>query len=221
MRYETLVELNNVYLRTDRGAQVFQDFSFKLEAGCSAVITGGAGSGKTSLVELIVGQRKAQSGSVEVMGEVLQRATSAGLRRIRRSIGGVGGIFGLMPSLTVAENITFPLVLAGERRRVRRERLLRALSEFSLLKLAAQYPPTLTRVENTLVQFARASIAYQPLMLIDEPLAGLDRRTYQRILDSLLSASLSGRSMIILTSDSLGKPLPHTDYHTISQGALA
>jgi len=125
-----------------------------------------------------------------------------------------------MPSLTVAENITFPLVLSGERRKVQRERLLKMLTEFSLLKQAGEYPRSLTRVENTLVQLARASVAHQPLILIDEPLAGLDRKTYQRIFEYLISVSLSGRSMIILSSDTLPQQLPNADYYQIVDGAL-
>ncbi len=220
MAQDVLVELNNVYLKSDRGGQVFRDLSFTLEAGRSAVITGAAGSGKTSLAELLVGLRPVQSGSVEVMGQTIKAKKVRTMKQVRRKIGGVGGIFGLMPSLTVAENITFPLVLAGERRRVRRERLLKMLTEFSLLKQAGEYPPSLTRVENTLVQFARASIAHQPLMLIDEPLAGLDRKTYQWIFEFLVSVSLSGRSMIILSSEILSRELPNTDYYQIIDGAL-
>jgi ABC-type ATPase involved in cell division len=217
---DVLVELNNVYLKSDRGGQVFRDLSFTLEVGRSAVITGAAGSGKTSLAELLVGLRPVQSGSVEVMGQTIKAKKVRTIKQVRRKIGGVGGIFGLMPSLTVAENITFPLILAGERRRIRRERLLKMLTEFSLLKQAGEYPPSLTRVENTLVQFARASIAHQPLMLIDEPLAGLDRKTYQRIFEYLVSVSLSGRSMIILSSEILSRELPNTDYYQIVDGAL-
>ncbi len=220
MVQNVLVELNNVYLKSDRGGHVFQNLSFTLNTGRSAVITGSAGLGKTSLVELLVGLRPVQGGSVEVMGQTVKPERARTVKLVRRKVGGVGGIFGLMPSLTVAENISFPLILAGERRRVRRERLLKMLTEFSLLRQAGEYPHSLTRVENTLVQFARASIAHQPLMLIDEPLAGLDRKTYQRILEYLVSVSVSGRSMIILSSEILSQELPNTDYYQIVDGTL-
>jgi len=221
MAEKVVAELNNVYLESDRGAQVLQDLNFKLHAGHSAVITGPAGSGKTTLVELLVGLRFAQSGSVELFGEYLKTGSARSIRYVRRRIGGVGGIFALIPSISVAENIMMPLVLAGERRKVRQERLLKMLSEFSLLKCAGEYPSSLTRVEITLVQFARASIAHQPLMIIDEPLAGLDRETYQRITDYLVTVSLSGRSMIILSSEILSQQLPNMDYYQLMNGALS
>ncbi len=105
MAQDVLVELNNVYLKSDRGGQVFRDLSFTLKAGRSAVITGAAGSGKTSLAELLVGLQPVQSGSVEVMGQTIKPEKARTIKQVRRKIGGVGGIFGLMPSLTAAENI--------------------------------------------------------------------------------------------------------------------
>ncbi len=129
-------------------------------------------------------------------------------------------MYDLISSFTVAENITYPMVLCAERAKVRRKRLRRMLTEFSLLKQAGQYPGALTRVENSLVQFARASIANQPLMIIDEPSAGLDKRTFDRVFEYLVKVSLSGRSMLILTSEVPQQKLPNTDYYQISQGNL-
>lgn len=215
------VELHNVFLRSDRGEQVFRDLEFTLQTGRSAVITGPAGAGKSSFVALLVGTKFAESGSVEVFGRLVMRRRRRLIKHIRRQIGGVGGIFRLMPTFTVAENVCFPLVLAGVRKRVRRERLFKVLTDFSLLKQAREYPHGLTRVESTLVQFARATIANQPLLIVDEPAAGLDSRTFQSVFEYLVKVSLSGRSMIILTSEPLNRELPNTDYYRISGGGLA
>ena len=215
-----IVELSNIYLKSDRGGQVFRDLNFRLESGRSAVIVGGAGSGKSSLVEMLVGLRRPTSGSVELFGELVGSGRGRTIRRVRRKIGGVGGLFSLVPSFTVAENITYPLVIAAERKKVIKERLLKMLTEFSLLKQAGEYPDGLTRVENTLVQFARASIANQPLIVIDEPSAGLDQSTFERVLGYLVKVSLSGRSMIILASEPPPQELPSTSYYRIENGAL-
>ena len=125
-----------------------------------------------------------------------------------------------MPSYTVSENIQFPLVLGAERKKVRKERLMKMLTEFSLLKQAGTLPDKLTRVEHTLVQLARASIANQPLIIIDEPLAGLDQKTYERIYDYMVKLALSGRSMIIVTGETLPTNFPNTDRYQIMNGAL-
>ncbi|MEE8576247.1 MAG: ATP-binding cassette domain-containing protein [candidate division Zixibacteria bacterium] len=215
-----VIELNNIEMPDDRGGFVFRGLSIKIEAGCSAIITGAAGSGKTTLVDLLLGLKGASSGSVELFGDMIGKRRGRVIRRVRQKIGGVGGHFRLVPSLTVAENITLPLVLAGERRKVQKERLLKALSEFSLLKQAGEYPQSLTRVESTLAQFARASIAHQPLLIIDEPAALLDARTWQRVHEYLVKVILSGRSLLILTSETLQPELPKTDQYNLSGGVL-
>lgn len=214
---ESIVQLTNVYLKSDRGTEVFRDLNLRLAPGESAVIVGGAGAGKTLLVELLVGLRFPDAGAVELFGELVRRSS---LKRLRRKIGGVGGPFDLLPTLTVAENIALPLVLAGERRRTIRERLRKVLAEFSLLPQASAYPTHLTRVERALVMFARASVANQPLVIIDEPLAGLDSRTAERIVEWLTRAALSGRTMIILASDRFAGDLPNCRRYRLVNGVL-
>lgn len=215
-----IIELNNVYLKSDRGGHVFKDLCFDLPADRSAVISGPAGSGKSLLVQLLIGQREADSGSVELFGQPVNRRKTFKLDRLRRKIGGVGGVFGLIPSMTVQENILFPMVVQAQSKRIQRDRLRKVLTEFSLLKQAQEYPHALTRVESSLVQFARASIANQPLMIIDEPTAGLDRETFKRMFDFLVRTALSGRSMLILTSENQLETLPNTDNYRIQNGSL-
>ncbi|MCX6835908.1 MAG: ATP-binding cassette domain-containing protein [candidate division Zixibacteria bacterium] len=203
---EPVVELTDIHLRADRGGFVFRGLNLTIESGQSAVIIGPSGSGKSTLAELLIGLRRADQGRVCLFGHELKKHRH--FRRVRRHIGGVGGPFALVPSLTVAENISLPLVLNAEPRNVQRERLFRILSEFSLLKLAGKYPNQLTRVENTLVQFARAAIANQPLMLIDEPSAGLDSANYQRVTEFLVRMAVSGRSLLILASQTPPGEIP-------------
>jgi putative ABC transport system ATP-binding protein len=215
-----IVELTNVALKSDRGGTVFRDLNLKIMPGRSAIIIGPAGSGKTTLTEMLIGRRFADSGAVEVFGDLLTRRRKRVIRRVRKRIGGVGGPFELLPLLTVTENITLPLVLTATRKKIQRERLRKALTEFSLLNQANQYPSRLTRVERTLVQLARASVANQPLIIIDEPLAGLDVKTYRRIVDYLVKVAVSGRSMLILASETPSTDLPETDYYEIVNGVL-
>ncbi len=221
MSDKTIVELTNVYLKTDRGYEVFKDFNLKLLSGESAIIYGPAGSGKSTLIELLLGKRFVDSGSVEMFGSMLKPRQKKLIKSIRRKIGGIGGLFSLVPTYTVAENITFPLVLSGERKKVQKERLMTMLTEFSLLNQASVYPAKLTRVENTLVQFARANVAHQPLILIDEPLAGMDAKTYERIYDYMVKLSVSGLSLLIVSSEELKSSLPNTSsYHLLNGGLV-
>jgi ABC-type ATPase involved in cell division len=220
MMSDRVLELTNVALRNDRGGYVFRDLTLSVKQGESAIITGSSGSGKTSMIELVTGLRFADSGSVEVFGEQVARGRRSALRRIRRRIGGVGGPFGLLPAMTVSENILLPMILAGIRKKARAERLLAVMTEFSLLKVASVYPDSLTRVETTLALMARASVAHQPLMIIDEPLAGLDKSTWERVVASLRTIALSGRSMLLLSSELSSHEIPNSRHYNIENGAL-
>lgn len=215
-----VVELTNVYTKSSRGQVIFKDLNLTLQAGRSALIVGTAGSGKSTLLELLIGRQFAETGSVEVFGELVRPRKQRLIRKLRKRIGGVGGIFSLIPSYTVSENIMFPLIINGERKKVCKDRLLAMLTEFSLLKLANEYPDNLTRVENYLVQFARAAVAHQPLILVDEPLAGLDHKTYQRLYAYLTKLAMSGLSMIMVTSEDLQTDLPNTDRFLLRNGVL-
>jgi ABC-type lipoprotein export system ATPase subunit len=221
MSINKVVEFTNVNVTSDRGESILEDVSFELAAGRSLVISGPAGSGKTMLVELLLGLRFPDSGSVEMFGRCLRPRKRRLLIKTRRRIGGVGGVYALVPTLTVAQNVMVPLVLTSVNRRTRNERLYKMLTEFNLLKQATLYPHRLTRVEYTLAQFARASIANQPLLVIDEPAAGLDPATYKRIFEYLVQVSVSGRSMIIMTSQAEPDSIPQCDYLQISDGHLS
>ena len=220
MSDKTVIELSNVYLKTDRGNDLFMDLNFSLKSGESAIIYGAAGSGKSVLVELLIGKRFADSGSVEVFGNIVKKRKKRIIRSIRKKVGGVGGIFSLVPTFTVAENITYPLILAGESKKVIKDRLMKMLTEFSLLKQASEYPDKLTRVEKMLVQFARANVAHQPLIIIDEPLAGLDHKTYDRIYEYMGKLALSGLSLLIVSSLELKSDLPNTRSFQLVNGVL-
>jgi putative ABC transport system ATP-binding protein len=217
---ELVVELDGIYVRNDRGGYVFRDLTLKIEPGQSAIIEGSSGSGKTTLAELLIGVRRPERGTMRLFGREIKPGRKRAVREARRKIGGVGGPFDLVPSLSVAENITLPLVISAERKKVQRERLLKMLSEFSLLKLAGRYPASLTRVERTLVQIARAAIGNQPLMIIDEPSAGLDPVTYERVAEFLVRIAVSGRSMILLVSQQPPGKIPNSRHYRLTNGVL-
>ncbi len=217
---EYIVEMGNIYLDSGKGEEIFRNLNFSLKSGRTAIITGGSGSGKTSFVELIVGRKFVKSGSVEVFGENIISGRKRIINKVRRLIGGVGGIFELIPSFTISQNIAFPVIVTAKSNKYRYERTLKMLTEFSLINRAGDYPSDLTRVQKALVQYARASVANQPLIIIDEPSAGLDHSTSERIFKYLQDVSMSGLSMIILCSEKISYELPNSDYYEIKNGTL-
>ena len=215
-----IIDINNLYLKSDQGEDIFCGLNLSLLSGQSACISGPAGSGKSSLVEIILGLRRVESGSVEVFGRNISPRAGTSLLWVRRKTGGVGGLFGLVPSLTVEQNILLPLVIDGVPHDLQKDKLESVLNAFTLTRVSMQYPSSLTRVENTLVQFARASIADQPLLIIDEPSAGLDPQTYDRVFEYLVNASVGGRSMLIFSTEPQTRQLPFTAYKKIDSRRL-
>lgn len=217
----TLLELRQVYLRSDRGETVFGDLNFRLDSGQSTIIVGPAGSGKSMFADLLLGYRFPLRGVIELFGETTQPGKNRVWKRVRRKIGGVGGRFALVPTLTIEENIALPLIIAGDRSMPVHARVSRCLTEYGITKLARQYPDSLARVENTLVQLARASVANQPLILIDEPAAGLDVRTYELVCDHLIRLSVSGRALLLLVSELPPREIVGSQVYHLRDGALA
>lgn len=215
-----LIRMDNVFLSTDTREPIFRNLSFSLADGDSAVLIGGAGCGKTSFLELLVGLRFAESGAIELFGQQLKRGRTRAIRSVRRRIGGVGGPFTLIPSMTLRENVAVPLVVSGDGSKLLNDRLTRTLTDLSLLHLSGRFPRQLTRVESTLAQLARATVAGQSLVLIDEPLAGLDRATVEKLLDYLTKLSWSGQSLVITTTEPLPVALTRCVTRRFQNGSL-
>lgn len=215
-----IIDISDLYLKSDQGEDIFCGLNLRLLSGQSACISGPAGSGKSSLVEIILGLRRVESGSVEVFERTMSPRARRSQLWVRRRTGGVGGLFGLVPALTVEQNILLPLAIDGVPHNLQKDKLESVLNSFALTRVATQYPQSLTRVENTLVQFARASIADQPLLIIDEPSAGLDTQTYDRVFEYLVTASVGGRSMLIFSTEPQTRQLPFTSYRRIDSRRL-
>ena len=214
------LQLDHVYVNTDWGEPLFTDLSFALESGGAALVVGGSGSGKSVLLEMLIGARKPTSGSIEVLGTKVTQASRMRLRKLRAQIGGVGGAWALVDAWSVAENVVLPLVIQGERPKQVRERVIKALGDFQLGNIADSKVSRLTASQRFLTQFARASIAHQPLLLVDEPMVGLDRGLLSLVEEKLLAASVSGRTILLTSSQPLPISIPSMQRYHFAHGQL-
>lgn len=133
-------------------------------------LLGPSGSGKTTLLRIIAGLEQPGSGQVIVGGRDVTPQPP-----YRRRIGMVFQNFLLFPHKTVAENVVFPLRMQGENRSERDERLVWALRLLRLEGLAERYPHELSGGQQQRVSLARGLISRPAILLLDEPLANLDR----------------------------------------------
>ena len=172
---EPVVDVMELRKAFDR-AEVLRGVSFRLDKGETLVVMGGSGSGKTVLLRHIAGLIRPDAGTVRVFGIAIEGLSEEELLPIRRRMGYVFQGAALFDSLSVYENVAFPLrehTSQGERDI--REHVVHVLSLVGLgEECLPQLPSELSGGMRKRVGVARALVIEPELMLFDEPTAGLD-----------------------------------------------
>ncbi len=158
-------------------SKALDDICFEVSSGETRVIFGAAGSGKTVLLKAALGLIKPDSGVVRVFGQDLGGMREPDLFRIRSRIGVLFQEGGLFDSLTVEENVGYPLENLAELQLPPdqvRARATEALRFVELEQTLDKFPAELSGGMRRRVGIARAVVAEPPLVLYDSPTAGLD-----------------------------------------------
>jgi putative ABC transport system ATP-binding protein len=201
-----LVELSGVSKKYGLGPQAMvavQDVDLRVRTGEFVSLMGPSGSGKTTLLNLIAGLDEPDTGEVVLQGNVLRTLRDHELSDLRlRTIGFVFQSFNLLPALTVADNVGWPLEFAGCRRADIRLRVQEALARVGVHDRERRFPAELSGGEQQRVAIARAIATRPSLLLADEPTGNLDSLNGQRILDLLRSLNhTDGVTVIMVTHD--------------------
>ena len=196
---EPIISFRDVHLAFDH--PVLQGVSFDLAPGTTKVVLGGSGSGKTTILRLILGLLKPDAGSILVDGSEVSRLGEEGLRPVRLKIGMVFQEGALFDSLTVGQNVGYRLVEDGEMSEEQIEGQVREMLGFvGLAPLYDRMSSELSGGQRRRVAFARALVARPQIMLYDEPTTGLDPITCTTITDlSVKVRDLDGVSSILVT----------------------
>lgn len=171
-------------------------------AGEFVAVMGPSGSGKSTLLNLAGGLDAVTSGDVLVEGSSLAELTvseRAALRR--RSIGYVFQHFNLLPALTAAENVAFPLELDGWSTRRARAAAKLLLEEVGVAALADRRPEDMSGGQAQRVAIARALVGTRRLVLADEPTGALDSATGTAILQMLRARADAGAAVLMVTHE--------------------
>src|SRR5438067_4332959 len=186
------------------GREVLRGLSFAVPKGARLVIMGGSGAGKTVCLRLIAGLLRPDAGQIRVFGRNIERLSEEALLPIRRRLGYVFQGAALFDSLTVEENVGFPLREHTDLTdREIHERVVHYLSLVGLdEKVLPQLPAELSGGMRKRVGIARALIGQPEVLLFDEPTAGLDP-TNSRLVAELISELGSGvcDTAIVVTHD--------------------
>ena len=172
-------------------------------AGEFAAAAGPSGSGKTSLLNIIGGLDRADSGDIWVAGQNLQVLSSGELAHLRlQRIGFVFQTYNLLPVLTALENAEFTLLLQGMPARQRREKVEKLFSEIGLAGLEDRRPAELSGGQQQRVAVARAMVTEPALILADEPTANLDSASAIALLDVMEQLNrTTGTTFLFSTHD--------------------
>lgn len=179
---------------------IFNELNFEIQTGKFVSILGRSGSGKTTILNIIGGILKADSGNVYVNDINISNMTDDELADYRnQKIGFVFQKYLLEPSLTVIDNVVMPLVIRGTNRLEREEKARDVLSFLDLEDRINEKVENLSGGEQQRVSIARALIGDPDIILADEPTGNLDYERGQEVLDYLKKISLNGKSIILVT----------------------
>ncbi len=192
-----MLKLRNVCKRFGGKVDAVVDVTLQVHPGEFVFLLGPSGSGKTTTLRLIAGFGHPTSGDIELAGKSI-----ADVPPYRRDIGMVFQRYALFPHLTVVENTAFGLKMRGIPDRERPKRIEETLAMVRLSGLEKRYPHELSGGQQQRVALARA-LAYRPaLLLLDEPLANLDRRLRDEMRIELKRIQKeAGTTMLFVTHD--------------------
>lgn len=179
-----------------------KDVSFEVNKGEVFGVIGYSGAGKSTLVRLINALEPLTSGSLNVDGISIAGLPEAELRRLRRRIGMIFQHFNLMNSRSVAQNVAYPLKVAGWPAAKRAQRVQEMLDFVGLADRASTYPAKLSGGQKQRVGIARALAPQPAILLADEPTSALDPETTTGVLDLLRRVNTDlGVTVVVITHE--------------------
>jgi phospholipid/cholesterol/gamma-HCH transport system ATP-binding protein len=167
------VEFSHVSLAFD-DLVVLRDISFCIPKGATRFLLGASGAGKSVVLKLILGLLRPDSGTVWVNGQQVNAMAERELLRLRADIGMVFQENALFDSLTVAENVGYPLAEEGLEPDAVRARVAEVLASLELGTLSERLPSQLSGGQRRRVAIARAMAPNPSLLMFDDPITGLD-----------------------------------------------
>ena len=184
----------------ERSLTIIKDVDIYINAGEFVVIMGKSGSGKSTLLGLLAALDYPNSGSVELGEQTLSSLNEDELAAIRqRDMGFVFQSFHLLPTLTVAENIAFPLDIARRPDATRVDELIEAVG---LGHRRDSLPSQLSGGEQQRTAVARALVSKPKIVFADEPTGNLDEQNADQVMQLLLDLrQQTGSALVVVTHD--------------------
>jgi cell division transport system ATP-binding protein len=175
--------------------------TFSIERGEFVFLVGSTGSGKSTLMRLLIKELEPTGGTIRVAGHDLSQVNRRRVPYFRRNIGVVFQDFKLLPHRTVYDNVAYALQVTGGTRKEIRAKVPDILRLTGLATKLHNYPDQLSGGEQQRVSIARAFVNHPPLLLADEPTGNLDPDTSIDIMRLLYRINRTGTTVLVATHD--------------------
>ena len=200
---EAVIEIQNL-VKAFGDQEVLKGISLQLFQGENLVVLGKSGSGKSVLIKCIIGLLQPDSGSIRVFGKEIKDLTERELNEMRQKIGFLFQSGALYDSMTVQQNLAFPLkrILKGLSTKETDDKIKEVLANVGLSDALYKMPSQLSGGMRKRISLARTIVVNPSIMLYDEPTTGLDPITSDEISELINSVREKYKtSSIIITHD--------------------
>jgi cell division transport system ATP-binding protein len=194
-----MITLKSVTKKYSSDSMGLNGIDLHIEPGEFVSIVGQSGTGKTTMIKLLIAEERASTGVIEIGGWDITRISNSDIPLLRRQIGVIFQDFKLLPKKTVSENVSFALEVAGEKRIRIKQVVPRVLDIVGLSHKQDRYPHQLSGGEQQRVAMARSLVHRPKILLADEPTGNLDSINTQEIIDILKKINEFGTTILLVT----------------------
>ena len=197
----SMIEFEAVTKVYEPDVVALRDVTFHIDKGEFVFVVGASGSGKSTMVRLLLKELEPTAGRIIVGGRDLTRLKGNKVPQLRRNVGCVFQDFKLLPSRTASENVAYALKVQGESRSSIRRKVPEVMNMVGLAHKMNSYPDELSGGEQQRVSIARAVVNHPPLLVCDEPTGNLDPDTSVGIMQLLYRINRAGTTILMVTHD--------------------
>lgn len=194
-----MIKLFNVNKSYPPKIQVLKDLNLHVSPGEFVSIVGKSGTGKTTLLKVLIGQERADEGQVVIGDWDITKIKQREIPYLRRQIGVIFQDFKLLPKKNLAENVAFALQVSGQRPKKIKSIVPKVLKIVGLEDKQHRYPNEVSGGEKQRTAIARALVHRPKILLADEPTGDVDSINADEVIDLLLKINRFGTTVVLVS----------------------